>query len=114
MVDRMESEWMRDISSNTICNFFYGFFIVYAILFIVAIFSTISSFFFITKLGAQGIASGIQGLLMTGLAATMMMFFYMMCDRALLGGSIKTVSEGFRINQVFNRNRNHNYMRYNK
>ena len=108
----MESEWMRDISSNTICNFFYGFYIVYAILFILAIISTISSFFFISKLGAQGIASGIQGLLMTGLAATMMMFFYMMCDRALLGGSIKRVSEGFKVNKTFNRNRNHNYMRH--
>lgn len=91
----MDKQWMNDISSSTICNFFYSFYIVYVILFILAIFSTLGSFFYMKKLGAYGIASAIQGLLMSALAATMMMFFYLMCDRALLSGSIKKVSEGF-------------------
>jgi hypothetical protein len=36
------------------------------------------------KFGAEGIFMGIYGLLMGAIGTTMMMFFYLMCDRSIL------------------------------
>ena len=86
---------MRRIPSSSICNFFYVFFVIYAILFVMAIISTAGVFLTSKKLGPAGIAVGIQGLVMTGLGGTMMLFYYLICDRAIIGKAVKDVNEHF-------------------
>lgn len=91
----MEPEWMRQIPSSTICNFFYAFFVVYAVLFVLSVVATLGIFGFSKKLGAAGVALGVQGLIMTGLGGTMMLFYYLICDRALLAKAAVEMKETF-------------------
>jgi hypothetical protein len=80
----MEPEWMKKISSESVCNFFYIFFIVYAVLFALSLVAMIGTFFNMKKLGAAGIFMGFQGVIITAIPGVMMMFYYIICDRALL------------------------------
>ena len=86
---------MQKIQSSTICNFFYAFYIVYLVFFILAVVSTIGVFVYIKKLGAAGIGMAIQGLIISGIGATITLFYYLICDRALLGAAVKDVQENF-------------------
>jgi hypothetical protein len=101
----MEPQWTKNaIPSNAICNFFYAFFVVYAILFVLATVSTLVSLFYIKKLGFSGMSLAFQGLLFGALAATQSLFFYLMCDRSLLANTIKQTSEGFAASQMQKKN----------
>jgi hypothetical protein len=91
----MEPQWTRQIQSSTICNFFYAFFVIYAVLFVASIVATLGIFGLSKKLGAAGVALGIQGLIMTGLGGTMMLFYYLICDRALLAKAAVEMKETF-------------------
>lgn len=91
----MEPEWTRQIPSSTICNFFYAFFVIYAVLFVLSILATVGAFSFTKKLGAAGIAMGIQGLIMTAIGGAMMLFYYLICDRALLAKAAVEMKETF-------------------
>lgn len=80
----MEAEWMKQIPSSTICNFFYFFFVVYAIIFTLSIISVIG-----TALSAKASTPLLMSLLANGIltsliGGTMMLFYYLICDRALL------------------------------
>lgn len=92
----MEPEFTKRIPSSTVCNFFYIFYVAYAVITVLALITTIGLFGMTKKLGAAGIASGLGYLLMTALAATQALFFYLICDRALLKG----VAEGFLTEEV--------------
>jgi hypothetical protein len=91
----MEPEWTRQIPSSTICNFFYAFFVIYAVLFVLSILATVGVFGLTKKLGSAGIALGIQGLIMTAIGGTMMLFYYLICDRALLARAAVEMKENF-------------------
>ena len=82
----MEPNWMKSISNESVCGFFYGWFIVYAVFFSLALLLVIGTFLTAKKLGAAGIAMGLQSVLTMLIAGSFMMFHYMVCDRALLGG----------------------------
>ena len=86
---------MRQIPSSAICNFFYVFYVIYAVLFVLSVLSTISVFMTAKKLDGATIAVGVQGLVMTGIGATMTLFYYLICDRALIGKAVEEV-ENFR------------------
>jgi hypothetical protein len=43
----------------------------------------------------MGIVMGFQALLTTGIGAVMMLFYYLICDRALLGNAVKDIKEKF-------------------
>ena len=79
-----EPEWMQQISSMTVCNFFYAWFIVYAVFFVLALLLVVGTFFTAKKLGAAGIAMGLQSVLTMLIAGSFMMFYYIICNRALL------------------------------
>ena len=83
----MEPTWTKSISSATVCNFFYAFYVVYMIIFVISMITTISIFIYGKKLGLAGIIMGVQGIIVTGVGATMMLFYYLLCDRALLANS---------------------------
>lgn len=80
----MEPEWSKQIPSETICNFFYAFFVIYAVFFGLAVLGLGMTLFSMKKMGAVALPLAIQAFLVTGLAATMMLFYYLICDRALL------------------------------
>lgn len=79
----MEPQWTKNISSETVCNFFYFFYVVYAVLAIFAVFGLIAVFFMGLPKNLL-IVTGIQGVLMTTIALTTALFHYLVCARALL------------------------------
>lgn len=80
----MEHDWMKKIPSEVVCNFFYAFFVVYAILFALSLLTFLGIVGYFKKLGAAGFGMGIQALLLTGIGGTAALFYYLICDRALL------------------------------
>lgn len=80
----MEPEWTKQIPSKSICDFYYAFFIIYAIFFGLAVLSIGSLAFMKLPKGFPLFSLGLQTLLSLGIATTMMLFFYLMCDRSLL------------------------------
>lgn len=80
----MEPAWMQKISNASVCNFFYAWFVVYAVFFVFAIVSVIGTFLTVKKFGALEIALSVQSVLTMLIAGSFMMFHYMVCDRALL------------------------------
>ena len=92
----MEPEWMKKISNVTVCNFFYTWFVVYAIFATLAFILTVSTVYSMKKLGLGGILMASQAFLTLLLATAFMMFYYIICDRSLLSkAGAAVVSEGF-------------------
>jgi hypothetical protein len=87
----MEPNWTKNIPSTTVCNFFYVFFVVYAVIFVVSVLMTVGIMTNSKLRGALGIALGGQAILTTLIGGTMMLFYYLICDRALLADG----KEGF-------------------
>jgi hypothetical protein len=87
----MEPDWTRRIPSKTICDFFYAFYVVYVIILAISVVTTLIAFFHMKKFGFVGILMGVQGLVVSGIAATMMLFNYLVCDRALLGKGMDSI-----------------------
>ena len=80
----MEDEWMKQIPSSSICNFFYFFFVVYAVIFtlsIISVIGTATSMKTTTPMLLPLLANAVLTSLIGG---TMMLFYYLICDRALL------------------------------
>ena len=89
---------MHNIPSSFICNFFYSFFVLYAILFVVSILFTVGIFTYSKKFGGMGIALGFQALLTTAFGGLITLFYYLICDRALLGKAATDIQENFLVN----------------
>ena len=85
----MEPGWTKNIPNSTICNFFYVFYVVYAILFVISLLFTIGLFTYSKK---TGIAVGLSALFTTAIVGVMTMCLYLICDRALIE---KFLDEGF-------------------
>lgn len=79
----MEPDWTKQISNRTVCNFFYAFFVAYAIIAALAVIGFIASFTMLSMPKGMMIYSGFYGLLMIAIATTMALFHYLICDRAL-------------------------------
>jgi hypothetical protein len=79
-----EPEWMQKITNATVCNFFYAWFVVYAVFFVLSLIALISVFFSAKKLGSALAPIAIQSTLTMLIAASFMMFYYIICNRALL------------------------------
>lgn len=79
----MEPQWTKNISSETVCNFFYFFYVLYAVLAIFTVFSLVALFFMDLPKNML-VATSIQSVLMIGIATTTALFHYLVCARALL------------------------------
>lgn len=81
----MEPTWTKQIPSSLICDTYYTFFVVYAVIFVVVLLNAGFTLF-----ATKGLNAGLKIVLflMNGLVAavtvTLMLFMYLMCDRALL------------------------------
>jgi hypothetical protein len=79
----METDWMKQISNESICNFFYVFFVIYALFAVLSLVSFIGVFTFMKVPKGVLAVHGVQAFISLGIATTMMLFLYLICDRAL-------------------------------
>jgi hypothetical protein len=93
----MEPAWMRNITNPMICNFFFGFYVVYAVLFAISLLFTIGLFTYSKKMGSMGFVLGFQALFTTAIGGTLMLFYYLICDRALIQKAVADVKEKFSV-----------------
>lgn len=80
----MEADWMKQISSSFICDWFYVFFIIYASLFSLAFLVLIWLMLTIKKGGISLLGQVVYVGVMGVFASTTVLFYYLICDRALL------------------------------
>ena len=84
----MEPDWTKKISNDTICNFFYAFFVVYAFFAVVSLLGLIGLFVFAAKMPKSVLViQSLYAIITVGLATTMALFHYLICDRALKPGA---------------------------
>ncbi len=88
---------MKQISSESVCNFFYIFFVVYAVIFVLSLVAMVGTLFNMKKMGSAGVFMALQAVIVTAIPGVMMMFYYIICDRALLG---KQNEESGKVNMV--------------
>ncbi len=93
----MEPAWMRNITNPMICNFFFSFYVVYAVLFAISLLFTIGLFTYSKNMGKMGFVLGFQALLTTALGGVLMLFYYLLCDRALIQKAVVDVKEKFSV-----------------
>ena len=80
----MEPTWTKKISSNTVCQTYYVIFWIYAFLAALALVGTIGILFMFKLPKGLSVGIGFQGLLTASIGATLTLFQYLICSRALL------------------------------
>jgi len=80
----MEPTVFKSISNYTVCNFFYIFFIVYAVLLGIVVLSGLGTLLFVKMPTGQQIAAGIGYGIAMAVVITQLLFMYLLCDRALI------------------------------
>lgn len=72
---------MQKISSSTICSWFYAFYIVYAIILAIVVLAVL--YVLVSMKKDATVSNLFFAFIQMLVATTNMMFFYIMCDRAL-------------------------------
>ena len=75
---------MKNISSTSICNFFYFFFVVYAVIFVLSLLTVVGTAMSVKVTAPMMFPLLANSILVTLVGGTMMLFHYLICDRALL------------------------------
>jgi len=83
---------MKQIPSTSLCNFFYFFFVVYAVIFTLSIISLFATALTMKTTTPLTIALLSNGILTSVIVGTSMLFHYLICDRALLASKTPTPS----------------------
>jgi uncharacterized membrane protein YcgQ (UPF0703/DUF1980 family) len=92
----MAPAWTNQIPNYAICNFFYAFYVVYAVIFAMAVLHIVYIFAVVKKFDlSHGIMLG-SGFFTMALALILTLFHYLVCDRALMDKAIEDV-EGFAV-----------------
>ena len=81
----MEPQWTKQISNNTVCSTYYVIFWLYAILLVLALVGTVGILVAFKLPKGLSVGIGFQGLLSAFILATLCLFQYLVCSRALLG-----------------------------
>ena len=89
----MEANWMKAIPSSTICNFFYFFFVLYAIILALSVLGFIGIAVSPRLSKALSVPNSLGLAVGVLLAGTQMLFFYLICSRSLL--EVTKTREGF-------------------
>ena len=90
----MAPGWMDQIPNYAICNFFYAFYVVYAVIFALSVLHIVYIFVVVKKFDlSHGIMLG-SGFFTMALALVLTLFHYLVCDRALIHKTVRDV-EGF-------------------
>ncbi len=80
----MEPQWTKQIPSQTICTTYYALFWLYAALAVLSAIGTVGILIAYKLPKGLSVSVGFQGLLMSVIAATLALFQYLVCSRALL------------------------------
>ena len=80
----MEPQWTKNIKSETICSVYWWIYVVYAVVAGLSLAGTIGILFAYKLPKGLSVAIGFQGLLIATIGATLALFQYLVCDRALL------------------------------
>lgn len=86
---------MKKIPSNLICDTYYAFFIIYIVIFGAALLNT-----GYTTLYLKGVSPVLKmviimlNMIVSVVAVTLVMFMYLMCDRALLAPQMAAAAKG--------------------
>jgi hypothetical protein len=89
----MEPQWTKQISSEAICNTYYGFFIFYAVMGAITLLGTIGILTYFKFPKGMAVGYGFYGVIMAVLAFVMSLFQYLVCSRALLGEQVVTIKK---------------------
>jgi hypothetical protein len=99
----MAPGWMDQIPNYAICNFFYAFYVIYAVIFALSVLHIVYIFVVVKKFDlSHGIMLGSSFFTMA-LALVLTLFHYLVCDRALIHKAVKDV-EGFASCALKNKN----------
>ena len=94
----MEPDWTKQIPNGLICDTYYAFFIVYAVIFVFALINGAITMFYMKGLNPM-VKLGLFLLngILSAIVVTMMLFMYLMCDRSLLAPRVVAPpkAEGF-------------------
>ena len=88
-------QWTDKIPSTVVCNYFYVFFIIFAVYAAISLLGGV--YIFATSKMSVGILIGVifNILLSFGISATSALFLYLICERALkpsMGGKVRNVT----------------------
>jgi hypothetical protein len=80
----MEPAWMKDIKSETVCDYFYIIYIAVVVIAILQLITMVSGFFVLK--GSMGMRTVLflMGLLPLAFMVVNSLFLYILCDRSLL------------------------------
>ncbi len=81
-----EPDFTKNISSDTVCNFFYYFFIAYSVLGGLGLIGLIGTLTMVKMPMSVKLMSALKYIIMIGLAVVSALFHYLVCSRALLTG----------------------------
>jgi hypothetical protein len=80
----MEPAWMKDIKSETVCDYFYVIFVAVVVIAVLQFVTMISGFFVIKGSMGMRVLLFLMGLLPLALMVANSLFLYVLCDRSLL------------------------------
>ncbi len=75
---------MKSIQNKSICTWYYAFFIINAIVASFALLILIVQLAFVKKVGMAKLIDSLSTLIVLVIGSVNALFFYLMCDRALL------------------------------
>ena len=80
----MEPNWTKSIPSKFICDVYYFFFVIYAIIAVLSLVGTVGIVFAAKLPKALAVSVGFQGVIGGSISAVLALYMYLICDRALL------------------------------
>jgi len=89
----MAPEWTNKIPNYAICNFFYAFYVVYAV---IVAFAVLQIVYILAGMKKFDLAHGIilgSGFFTMALALVLTLFHYLVCDRALMDKAIEDAAK---------------------
>lgn len=89
----MEPQWTKSISSAVVCDFFYFFFVLYAIILALAVVGFVLALVNVKLPKSLLLVNGVTMALGLTITTVQVLFFYLICDRALKPGMAEQVAK---------------------
>lgn len=93
----MEPQWTKAISSESICNFFYIFFIINAL---ITVLTGLSVIYLMFGLKMKTLATILPMLPAVAIGFAQTLFLYLLCDRAIVATRQQEVDKVQRMNDL--------------
>lgn len=93
-----EPGWMKAIPSSSICNFFYYFFVLYAVILVLSVLGFVGIAVSPKLSKALSVPNSFAAILGIVLVTSQMLFFYLICSRSLI--EVVPTKEGFFVDAI--------------